>query len=232
MPSSIRAVTLALLIGATGAAQTHLQIPTIDLVYPAPNGSIFDVFCGTLLKINISQAAVEETVHRRPELQLLWDREGPTYLSATFSEIGLPFPYKEMQATLTVCTGVPSMSAPLFVSVRNFLPSAVARYPDSHFVERLYHELMHTYVSRVNATSELRKKYKAEPPLVLNHLHVMALEKMVLLKLEKTEELKLLTVDYEPVLPPEYKRAWEIVDKIEGHRPFVAELKQLSTNNH
>jgi hypothetical protein len=231
MPSYIRAVMLVLGIGVTGTAQTPFQVPAIDLIYPAPNGTIFDVNCRALLKTTISEAAVEETVRRRPQLQTLWDREGPAYLSTTFSEIGLPFPYKEMQATLTVCSAVPSMSAPLFVNVVSFLPSAVTRYPDSNFVETLYHELMHTYVRRVNATSELRKKYKAEPPLVLNHLHVMALEKMVLLKLGKTEELKVVISDYQSVLPPAYKRAWEIVDKIEGHQPFVAELKQLSTDN-
>jgi len=228
MLSPIRALTLVLFLSVIAAGQTAFPIPTIDLIYPAPNGTIFDSNCGDLLKTTVNRAAVEEAVRRRPELQALWDREGQVYLSTTFSEIGPPFPYKEMQAYLTVCPGVIPMSAPLFVNVSRYLPSTASRRPDSQFVETLYHELMHTYIRRVVDTSELRKKYAAEPRAVVSHLHVMALEKMVLLKMGKTEELKRLASDYQSVLPPEYKRAWEIVDKIEGYQPLVNELKQLA----
>ena len=228
MLSSIRAVLLVVFISATAAAQTTIPIPIIDLIYPAPNGTIFDSNCGELLKTTVNRTAIEEAVRRRPELQALWEREGQAYLSATFSEIGLPFPYKEMQAYLTVCPGVIPMAAPLFINVSRYLSSAATRYPDAHFVETLYHELMHTYIHPVVATSALRKKYAAEPRVVLSHLHVMALEKMVLLKLGNAEELKLVASGYQSVLPPEYKRAWEIVDKIEGYQPLVNELKQLA----
>jgi hypothetical protein len=54
---------------------------------------------------------------------------------------------------------------------------------------------------------------------------------MVLLKLGKEDELKRVASEYQSVLPPEYKRAWEIVDKIEGHQPMVNELKQLAKPN-
>ena len=105
------------------------------------------------------------------------------------------------------------MSAPLFMNVSRYLSSATTRYPDSHFVETLYHELMHTYIHPVVETSAMRKKYAAEPRPVLSHLHVMALEKMVLLKLGKTDELKIIANEYQSVMPPAYKRAWEIVDR-------------------
>jgi hypothetical protein len=228
MLPSIRAVTLVVFISVMAAAQTSIPIPTIDLIYPAPNGTIFDTYCGELLKTTVSRAAVEETMRRRPELQALWDREGQAYLSTTFSEIGLPFPYKEMQAYLTVCPGVIPMAAPLFMNVSRYLSSAATRYPDAHFVETLYHELMHTYIHPVVATSALRKKYASEPRAVVSHLHVMALEKMVLLKMGKEDELKRVASEYQSVLPPEYRRAWEIVDKIEGYQPMVNELKQLT----
>jgi hypothetical protein len=228
MMSSIRVLNLVVFISMSVAAQTPIPIPTIDLIYPAPFGTIFDTACGDRLKTTVSSTAVEEAVRRRPELQAVWDREGQKYLSTTFSEIGLPFPYKEMQAYLTVCPGVIPMSAPLFINVGRYLSSAATRYPDEHFVETLYHELMHTYIRRVVDTSALRKKYADEPRPVLSHLHVMALEKMVLLKLGKTDELKLVANQYQSIMPPPYKRAWEIVDKIEGYQPLVNELKQLS----
>ena len=210
------------------AAQTAFPVPTIDLIYPSPNGTVFDTNCGELLKTTVSRTTIEEAVRRTPELQALWDREGPVYLATTFTEIGLPFPYKEMQAALTVCPGVISMSAPLFISAGRYLPSSKTRYPDWHFVETLYHELMHTYIRRVRDTSALRRKYATEAPVTLNHLHVMALEKMVLLKMGKVDELKRIGTDYRTTFPAAYKRAWEIVDAIEGPEPFVNELKKLA----
>jgi hypothetical protein len=193
---------------------------------------VFDVNCGELVKTTVNPEAIKEAVRRAPEFQAMWDREGPAYLSATFDEIGLPFPYTEMQAAITVCPGVRSMSTPLMLNVTRYLSSAKTRDPDWLFVETVYHELMHTYVRRVNANSVLRKKYAAEAPVVLNHLHVMALEKFALLKLGKTDELTRVGVDYETLLPPPYKRAWEIVNDIEGHQAFVNELKQLVRPRH
>lgn len=116
----------------------------------------------------------------------------------------------------------------LFINVRKYLPSVTNRAPDWLFVETLFHELMHTYVQPVNAVSALRKKYADESPICLNHLHVMALEKFVLLKLGKTEELKRIGADYQSTHPPPYKRAWEIVNTIEGYQRFINELKSVA----
>jgi hypothetical protein len=232
----------ALAIAATSALASWAQMPGADplnrpplpvvyLLYPPPNGTIFDVNCGELLKTTVDPDAVTEVVRRAPEMQALWNRDGPGYLSATLTEIGLPFPFKEVQAVLTVCPGVRSMSAPLMINVRRFLTSAPVRDPDWLLAETVYHELMHTYVRPVNGGSALRKKYGADAPVVLNHLHVMALEKFVLLKLGKSEELKRVGLDYQTLLPPPYKRAWTIVNEIEGHEPFVNELKQLAQSH-
>jgi hypothetical protein len=60
---------------------------------------------------------------------------------------------------------------------------------------------------------------------VLNHLHVMALEKLVLTRLHKAEELKFLESEYRTDPPPShYKRAWEIVEA-EGYEKFVGEMR-------
>lgn len=213
------------------ASAQSFPVPAVDVIYPAPSGTIFDAGCGALLKTTVAPEVIQQAVRRAPEFQAIWEREGPAYLSTTFAEIGLPYPYKEVQASLTVCTGVISMSSPLFVNVVKFLPSAPRRYPDSHFVEILYHELMHTYVRKVRDVSALRKKYADESPVCLSHLHVMALEKLVLVKLGKTEDLKLLASEYQNSLSAPYKRAWTIVNDIEGHEVFIQELKQLASPN-
>jgi hypothetical protein len=100
--------------------------------------------------------------------------------------------------------------------------------PLEHFAEMLFHELMHHYVAPVNASSALRKKYATEDPVVISHLHVMALEKFALLKLGKTDELKLVDEVYRTnPAAVHYKRAWQIVNDVEGYEAFVKELKLL-----
>jgi hypothetical protein len=95
-------------------------MPAIRFLYPAPDGSIFDRAAPTFLKETPDTAWVHEAVHRLPEFQAAWDREGRAYLDAAFQLVRLDFPYREMQATLTVSSFY-SMSDPLLINVRPFL---------------------------------------------------------------------------------------------------------------
>lgn len=100
-------------------------------------------------------------------------------MKTAMTEVGLEFPFREVQATLTVCS-VPSMSSPLLINVSGFLTKAERKQPDWLFAFIVYHELMHLYVRRIYDTSALRKKYAGEPLQTLNHIHVLALEKFAL----------------------------------------------------
>jgi hypothetical protein len=206
---------------------TKPSVPQIDLVYPAA-GTIFDRTCEHFLK---GGGAVRDSIAKaaelRPALQNDWDKEGRKYLEHVLHEIGAPFPYSEMQATLTVCPA-DTMSMPLLINVRRFLPGSQLVPPREDFPERLFHELMHHYVAFVHG-SPLQGKYAAESPTTLYHLHVMALEKMVLTKFARTDELRFLDQEYRTEPPPGYyKRAWEIVCDIEGYEVFIGELKQAA----
>lgn len=205
------------------AADAPPALPTIDILYP-PGGSLLDRLCATDFKQPLDQKALQAAVQQRDAFQKQWDTEGPAYLSAAMSAIGLPFPYKEMQATLSVCLP-DSTSIPLIIDVRPFLPGAARPAPAWEFTEIVFHELMHSYVRPILTHSELMKKYANEPPTVKYHLHVMALEKLVLLKLHRPDALKTLDHDYRNGPDPAYKRAWEIVNDEEGYEAFVGELK-------
>jgi hypothetical protein len=220
-----------LICGQVATTETHdstkLFIPKVKLVYQQ-GGTVFDRNCATFLNKPIKQEWVEETANRLNEFQSLWDEDGPQFLKTAFEAIGQPFPYREMQATLTVCT-ISSMSSPLLLNVRDFLKTSEKQLPLWYLSEIVFHELMHTYTRRVYNTSLLRKKYATEQAVVLNHLHVMALEKLVLQTLGRNENLQWLDlVAYTTENPPSYQRAWEIVNKIEGYEVFIKELKQLS----
>src|SRR5688572_5225294 len=95
------------------------RAPQVHLVYPAPYGSIFDRGCPDFLKAEVQREghteAIAETVRRRSEFQQQWDRQGTPYLAAAMREIRLPYPYRDVQVTLTVCP-IASMGDPLVVN--------------------------------------------------------------------------------------------------------------------
>jgi hypothetical protein len=113
----------------------------------------------------------------------------------------------------------------LIINVRAFLVGARNPAPEWFLSLLVFHELMHTYTRPVNTTSTLRKKHPSESAVTLNHLHVLALEKFVLTKMGKVEELKWLDQQYRTASPPAYKRAWEIVNDVEGVDRLLNELK-------
>jgi hypothetical protein len=214
-------VTVLLLVVTTSITFAQ-ELPTIHLLYQSPNGSAFDRDCSRITKTEIKPEWIQETVRRRAEFQSWWDKDGPGYLRIVLKEIGLPFPYRAMQATLTVCPAVGSMGEPLFITVREFLSDASNPPPNWMFAIYVFHELMHQYVRPVPGSSPLLRKYASEPAPVRLHLHVLALVRFALTKSEKRAELKYMDAQARGV-----NRAWAIVNDIEGYEPFLKELKVL-----
>ncbi|WP_276371767.1 hypothetical protein [Chryseolinea sp. H1M3-3] len=206
----------------------NISAPKIFLVYPK-NGTPFDRECGSFMQKPVEKSSIDEAASRLGEFQDLWDKDGALFMETALQEVGVPFPYREMQATLTVCD-LSSVSSPLIINVKGFLSSAVNQHPLWAFPEIVFHEVMHTYVRNVYDISPLRKKYASEPPVVLNHLHEMALEKMILVKLNRGELLNWVDNRYRNLFPPVYKRAWEIVNDIEGYEAFIDELKTMPSS--
>jgi len=196
-------------------------------VYPGPNGSTLDQLCSGVTNAKINRNWVQETIQRLPEFQSIWDKDSSAYSSILSREVGLDFPFGEVQATPTVCPAIPSMGSPLIIRFLLFLESAEGdRLPKSLFSILVFHELMHRYTARVHDGSELERKYAAEPFATRHQLHTIALERLVLSKLAKSDELKQWEEVYRTRRSPEQKRAWDIVTK-ESIDSFVRELRQL-----
>ncbi len=104
---------------------------------------MLDRLCKSDFKLQVDDQAIQAAVQKRPEFQKQWDAEGPAYMNAALTEIGLDFPDREMQATLTVCLPA-STSVPLVVDVSEFLPTFQKSAPAWEFSEVVFHELMHT----------------------------------------------------------------------------------------
>jgi hypothetical protein len=120
------------------------------------------------------------------------------------------------------------MSVPLLINVRRFLdgPTQGNPQPMPLFCALLFHELLHTYIGRYDGLeSKLIGKYASEPLVVLTHLHLLALMKHIYLKLDRAELLREVAARDSASEDAAYRRAWQIVNEIEGHEGFVRELK-------
>lgn len=202
------------------------ELPKIDFVYPSPDGTVFDRNCVANTGKAIPTGWIDETARRRPEFQRVWDQQGPNLLKVVFDEVREEFPYREMQATLTVCAVVGgSLSSPLLINVRGFMSGVPNPSPMWGFTLNVFHELMHHYTRDVYDKSYLRDKYSKELLVTRNHLHVLALEKFVLLKLGRRDDLAAIDKSYRnrDAADP-YRRAWEIID-FEGYEAVINELK-------
>jgi len=110
-------------------------------------------------------------------------------------------------------------------ALRSFTPEPVSlRYK----VDTLFHELLHIFISRHPIeNSGLLKEHATEEERVRDHMHLLALQKAVLLKLNEPDALKeVIAVD--SALPGGYyKRAWELVNATDKeYLKYVAELSK------
>ncbi len=213
----------ALLCAAPASAQEY---PRVELVYQYIP---FDRTCEQWLNTRVEESWMREIEAKLPSFQEFWDKEAPFLPGTMALEIGRPFRRREMVAALTLCP-VSSMSTPLLINVRRFLdgPTQGKPQPMHMFSALVFHELLHTYIPYPLPGSRLMEKYKSEPPLVLTHVHLMAVMTLVYLKLGRREQLKEIIAWDSAAENPIYRRGWQIVNDIEGHQAFVDELKAFS----
>lgn len=203
-------------------------LPRVRVKYDAAE----DVTCSKLPGGSIKEEWKAELLAREPEFIRLWEAEGPRQVSATEAISGKDFPSQEVIARLTLCNA-PSESFPetdrvtinMRYALRTFTPEPVSmRYK----VDTLFHELLHIFLSRHPIeNSALLKEHAAEDERVRDHLHLLALQKAVLLKLNQPDALKeVIAVD--SALPGGYyKRAWQIVNATDKeYLKYVAELSK------
>jgi len=202
------------------------EYPRVELVYQYIP---FDRTCEQWRNIRIDESWIREIEGKVASFQGFWDKEAPALLGTTVSQIGKPFRRKEMVAALTLCN-VSSMSTPLIVGVRRFLdgPTQGKPQPMHMFSALVFHELLHTYIPYPLPGSKLMEKYKNEQPLVLTHLHLMAVMKHVYQRLGRQEQLQEIIAWDSAAENTIYRRGWQIVNDIEGHQAFVDELKAFS----
>lgn len=207
--------------GALATSSGAADLPVIHFVYPEPDGPIFDKVCPEWTGQQIGPEENAEVLERLPGFKAEWETTGLEYMRLILDAVGRPFPYGEMQATLSLC--VPSsMGMPLMINMRRLLSSNTGlRAHDFPLI--VFHETMHSYFLPLEGESALVAKYVDEHPSIRSHLHVVAAERYVLERTGRVEQLERLHQFYSAMPSPVYRRAWEIVD-IETMEAVLADL--------
>jgi hypothetical protein len=221
-PSLIQTLIASALL-CNGYAQARQ--PTVTITYDAAS----DARCAADRGVPIRDKWIAELVSRRSEFDSLWGSVGPKLVEAAQTITGKSFSGGNITARLTLCD-VPSQSSDEIVinmryALKSFTPTPV---PMRYKVDTLFHELLHVFLSEHPVMdSELLEQNKSEPERTRDHLHLLALQKAVLLKLNESEALKdVIAIDSQ--LPGGYyKRAWDIVNASEDeYLRYVGEISR------
>ena len=198
--------------------------PTVTVTY-SPS---IDFVCSIIRGGTIKDERQAELVSRKAEFEELWTSIGPRLIGATEAITGQRFPPDHFTAHLTLCN-LPSQSSIIGISVnmRYALRSlASSPVPMRYKVDTLYHELLHVFLARHPIEkSALLAEHALEPECTRNHLHLLALQKAVLRKLQEPDALRdVIAVDGQ--LPGGcYQRAWELVNATDTeYLQYIAEL--------
>jgi hypothetical protein len=170
---------------------------------------------------------VAELQSRLPEIKSVWEAVSPSMLNAVAALTGKSVEPLPRGVLLTLCNSPSQAFFGVSVNMRFALRSFTAQpVPLRYKADTAFHEILHAFVSRyIPRESALLSLHQSEPPCVRNHLHLLALQKAVLLSPDQSEELALV-VSIDSQLPSGcYKRAWALVNESENvYKQYVAEL--------
>ena len=233
---------------AGSASPENTAIPRVSFVH----SGLIEGYCSAVSDVKPNPAVLEEIDSRIGEFEAAWAKDGPRLMAGTVEIVGQPYRYRETLATLHGCPDLPSFSMPLLIAAARYTKAwanqpgpreAVAGIggisiqgprarrevsPMSSFTYTVWHEGAHRYVQDIvrlgsSQTTPLLRKYAGEPPVVRNHLHLLAIEKLLYTRLGRDLERQKRIAYYRESSANPYVRAYEIVDQ-EGADRFVAEL--------
>jgi hypothetical protein len=213
---------LLILICSCGASSGR---PVITVAY----SPTLDLACSVFRGGEIKAAWKEELTSRKPEFESLWLAHGAKLIEATESITHKTFPSGNFTARLTLCNTPSQSIAGITVNMRYALASYTATpVPMRYKVDTLFHELLHVFLAAHPVKdSGLVKQHQGEPERTRDHLHLLALQKAILLHLNEPEALKSV-IATDSLLPGGYyKRAWEIVNATDTeYLKYIAEIQR------
>ncbi len=216
-------VLLLFILLVAAAWHAHAGQPRVAVVY----NPMLDFACSLFRGGTIKQEWKEELVSRKAEFDGLWANASPRLFEAAESMTGKLFRDEDVTARLTLCS-LPSQSfVGISVNMRYALKSFTSTpVPMRYKVNTLFHELLHRFLAEHPVSnSALLAVYGSESECTRNHLHLLALQKAVLIRLQQTQALQEVVAIDEQLPGGCYQRAWAIVNSTEKeYLKYVAEL--------
>jgi len=210
-------------------------LPSVGSAAPASFEVVYaeaqDRACAATRGYEIKDEWIKELNAALPEFRALWGAQGAAMFDAAAALTHRQTEPFVAPVRLTLCdTPSQSFSGPsvnMRFALRSFSASPV---PLRYKVDTAFHESLHPFVGRyAPQDSPLLAAHRSEPACVLNHLHLLALQKAVLLAVGETDALQqVIAIDSQ--LPSGcYRRAWSLVNESEGtYQLYVAELVSRS----
>lgn len=225
---SLKKILLAscgqILLLTTFATPANASQPEVAITY-SPR---LDSICGFFRGYSIKDEWKQELASRLPEFESLWVSEGPQLIDAAEAVTGKSFPPESVTAHLTLCNlpsqSIIGISVNMRYALKSFTPSPV---PIGYKVDTLFHELLHDFLkANPPKNSMLLAKHHAESECTRTHLHLLALQKAVYLKLQKPMELQeIIRIDSQ-LDSGCYKRGWELVNASDDeYLNYIDEIK-------
>ena len=220
---------------ATGGANDGAAaLPRVTIVHQG----LIERYCASASAQRPDPAVLEQVEARLPEFRAAWAERGPALMAASVEVTGQPHRFAETVATLHACPGMNSMSAPLLIDAGRYIGrSDEDSAPDdplpprrlAHFAYTLWHELEHRHVGDIlrslpGRSTPLLERYRTEDRVTLNHLHLFAVEQLVLRGLGREEEFHARGLEYANRGNAPYARAYRIVVEV-GAEAWVDELR-------
>lgn len=207
----------------------QLFVPEITFTYNWAS-HIMDFIGGLYFRIAVTLEQQRQLQQQLPDFIAAWDKNAPIFFDEIFSQFKRGFKDKKRTAII-------NLSHNWSYGSYWFLIFGLPYYLDPEpwgcsiartdgFCDLVFHELLHVWVDEnINTNKSLLfEKYKYEDHHTLEHLHLMALQKMVYINLSRFDMVAFIDESYRERSLLSYKRAWEIVNEIEGYEAILNDI--------
>lgn len=216
------------------ASSTYMSPPKLHFIYDWRGKSI-DVIGYYLLasKFGFQKVTTQDIKNLKKKILIVkaaWQEEAPILFGEVFSYFNRGFLTQSKIVSLFFGATAGYAGNDTLLLGLSFLwdnetwHNSISR--EEYFRWLLFHELLHTWLddNLGSDRTELLKKHTNETAEVREHIHLMAIQKMVYLKLNRLDLLEFCDQCYRRN-PDGYRRSWEIINDIEGHERVIKDLE-------
>ena len=209
--------------------EEFLDYPEIEFNYDW-RSYVMDFFGSWFFDASVTEDLTNQLNSQLPRFIAAWRKDAPVFFRELVITFQKGIKARNRNAIINLSHGSSYGSQWFLVfGLRWFLdpePWGASVSKEDAFSSLVFHELLHVWVDDNirKDKSEYLEKYKNEDSLVLDHLHLMAIQKMIYLKINRQDLLNFIDESYRSNQGPFYKRAWEIVNDVEGYESILADV--------